>query len=316
MSSLYVDRKNVALKSEGEALVFMENDRRAGTIPLRSISRLIVRGDIQMSTSLLGKLGEKGIGVILLSGRKGTPSLFMGRAHNDAARRVAQYRAFEDTAFCLERAKRLMTEKLSAQHEWLSLAAEAHPAHRRTIMGGVERIRAGLGKITTQKSMRGLRGQEGAAANAYFSALAAVVPAGLGFEGRNRRPPRDPFNALLSLGYTLLHSQAVLAIHEAGFDPFIGFYHDLDFGRESLACDLVEPLRPEVDRFALGLFESKALGASDFSNTDTGCLLAKTGRSRFYAAFEEQAPLWRKALSAQIEGLLEPVMAYAPKGRP
>ncbi len=146
-------------------------------------------------------------------------------------------------------------------------------------------------------------GVEGAAAAAYFEGLAAIAPPRLKFSQRNRRPPRDPLNALLSLGYTLLHSEAVLALYGAGLDPFIGFYHQLDFGRESLACDVVEPLRVEIDQFALDLFRRETLRVEDFSTTESGCLLGKNGRAKFYAAWETLAEKLRKKLSEQVDDM-------------
>jgi hypothetical protein len=148
--------------------------------------------------------------------------------------------------------------------------------------------------------MASLRGLEGAGAAAYFEGFADLLPERLKFSGRNRRPPRDPVNAMLSLGYTLLHAEAVLALYGAGLDPFVGFYHALDFGRESLACDLVEPLRVEVDQHALMLFRSEKLRAEDFSTTESGCLLGKAGRARFYAEWEPLAARLRKLLAESV----------------
>ena len=115
MSSLYVDRKNVELKADGEALVFVENGERIGTVPLNPLSRVFLRGDIKLNASLLGKFGEHGIGVVVLSGRQGTPSLLLGRPHNDAARRVAQYRLSLDADFCLRFARAIVSAKLRSE---------------------------------------------------------------------------------------------------------------------------------------------------------------------------------------------------------
>ncbi len=101
-------------------------------------------------------------------------------------------------------------------------------------------------------------GIEGESARIYFQALSLTVPKDLGFNGRNKRPPRDPFNAVLSLGYTILASKCTFACMEHGVDPYISFLHELEFGRESLSCDLVEPFRTEIDKFSLYLFLEKS----------------------------------------------------------
>ena len=108
----------------------------------------------------------------------------------------------------------------------------------------------------------------------------------------------------------MLHSEAVLALYGAGFDPYIGFYHQLDFGRESLACDVIEPLRVRVDEFALELFGRDILRVEDFTTTASGCLLGKNGRSKFYPAWEELAERLRKDLTGEAERIGEFMQSF------
>ncbi|MFN3713619.1 MAG: CRISPR-associated endonuclease Cas1 [Alcanivoracaceae bacterium] len=304
MTSLYVDRRGTEIRVDGGALVFYDASGRLGTVPLAPLTRVILRGNVQLSASVLGKLGEHGIGVIVLSGRKGLPALFMGRPHNDASRRLAQYRQVDNPIFCLHFARQLVHDKLLSQHRMLADMLVRRPALRRVLLARGNQLQALLdGRMTEITSLDALRGIEGAGANLYFSALAEAVSPSLNFTGRNRRPPRDPFNAMLSLGYTLLHAEAVLALHASGFDPYIGFYHALAFGRESLASDIIEPVRAEVDAFVLRLFAEQVLRAEDFSQTDGACLLGKAGRLRFYQHYDAQGNLLRKALAGRIEVL-------------
>lgn len=300
MTSLYVDRRGVTLKADGEALVFYENNERVGTVPLAPLSRVFLRGDVTVSSSLLGKLGERGIGVVVLSGRKAVPTMLLGRPHNDAARRVAQYRLSLDADFCLRFSRAIVESKLRAQVVFLSQRRESEPKSRYLLTVALRRIEHSLASVDAQSSIASLRGVEGAAAAAYFEGLGDLFPGRLNFHGRNRRPPRDPVNSVLSLGYTLLHAEAVLAAYGGGLDPFIGFYHSLDFARESLACDLVEPLRIAVDQHALMLFRSEKLRLEDFTHSEAGCLLGKAGRARFYAEWEEVAGRLRKLLAESV----------------
>lgn len=312
MSSLYVDRKNVELKADGEALVFVENGERIGTVPLNPLSRVFLRGDIKLNASLLGKFGEHGIGVVVLSGRQGTPSLLLGRPHNDAARRVAQYRLSLDADFCLRFARAIVSAKLAGQLALIRERRDASPMHRYPLTVCERRIDGMFAQIDAQPGIAALRGLEGAAAASYFEALAEILPAGLKFHGRNRRPPRDPVNALLSLSYTLLHAEAVLALYGAGLDPFIGFYHRLNFGRESLACDVMEALRPQADRFVLDLFRPETVKTEDFSLSEAGCLLGKAGRGRFYAAYESRAEFFRRELEQAVHDITQAVGQAQP----
>lgn len=300
MSSLYVDRRGVDLEADGEALVFREQGARVGTVPLAPLSRVFLRGDVRLQSSLLGKLGERGIGVVVLSGRKAVPTMLLARPHNDAARRIGQYRLSQDAGFCLQFARRTVNEKISGQRNFLAQKRESDFGHRYELSLALRKLDEMLLQVNAKESIASLRGIEGAAAAAHFEGLGAIAPPRLNFHHRNRRPPRDPFNAVLSLGYTMLHAEAVLALYGAGLDPFIGFYHALDFGRESLACDVVEPLRVEVDAFALDAFRRDVLRVEDFSTTESGCLLGKTGRTRFYEAWEPAAERLRKLLDGSV----------------
>lgn len=316
MSSLYIDRKGTELKLSGEALVCYENNERIGTIPLAPIERIYLKGDVTLQASLLAKLGERNIGVICLSGRKNIPSLFLAQSHNDAERRLAQYGLASNEAFCLAFAKKVVMLKILTQKNWLWQASNARMDKKALLTPKAEELEMLIRKIDEQTNLAALRGIEGRAASAYFSALSIYLPPSLKFDGRNRRPPRDPFNAVLSLTYTLLHSEAVLAAHGAGFDPFIGFYHALDYGRESLACDLIEPLRPLVDNWLLGCFRKEILRVEHFSTTQDGCFLGKAGRVHFYQEYEKQVANWRKMLSENCFDLVKVCKAYLPNNSP
>lgn len=304
MTSLYVDRRGVSLKADGGALVFYENGARVGTAPLAPLSRVFLRGDVTLSSSLLGKFGERGIGVIVLSGRKADPTILLGRPHNDAARRVAQYRLAQDSGFCLSFSRALVMEKLQSQMAFLAGRRDEEPRSRHALTVALRSLAGIADALPAQETLASLRGAEGAAAAAYFQGFGALMPKRLGFERRNRRPPKDPVNAVLSLGYTLLHAEAVLALYGAGLDPYIGFFHALDFGRESLACDVVEPLRVAVDQLVFKLFRSGDLRPEDFSQADGACLLGKAGRCRFYAEWEAFAEDARKDLVKRVFGIV------------
>lgn len=310
MSSLYIDRKGTEIKYQNEALICYEEGKRVGTIPLAPIERIYIKGDVKLQASLLAKLGEKNIGVICLSGRKNIPTLFMARPHNDAARRIAQYELSNNEEFCLAFAKKLLLLKMVTQKNWLWQAANKRMDKKCILTARAEEIDNLIKKIFLQTNLPSLRGIEGRAASVYFTALSHYLPDHLKFRGRNRRPPRDPFNAVLSLAYTLIHSEAVLAIYGAGLDPYIGFFHSLDFGRESLACDMIEPLRPLIDNWLLGCFRERTLREEYFSTTNEGCMLRKTGRVQFYIEYEKVVPLWRKILTENSRTLCQLLKQY------
>lgn len=303
MASLYIDRRNVDIRIDAGALVIHDQGVRVGTVPLAPVERVILRGSATLQASVLGRLGDAGVGVLILSGRKGGATLFLGRPHGDASLRVAQIRLSLDSGFCVDYARYLVCQKLQNQRDWLAQLQQHRPQARLPLVRATEQLERQRLRIPGVQRLETLRGVEGAAARAYFATLVALVPASLGFSGRNRRPPRDPFNALLSLTYTLVHAELAFALHSAGLDPCVGYYHELAYSRESLASDLLEPLRPLADRFCLHLVASQTLVADHFSTSATGCLLGKAGRTLYYRAYEEHAPHLRRAIQNEVANL-------------
>lgn len=301
MTSLFVDRRDVHLELESGAIIFRENGERIGTVPIAPLTRVFLRGDIHLSGRLLGKLGESGVGVVILSGRQGIPSLLLPRPHNDASQRVEQIRKSMDASFCLHFARSLIDTKLSRQIDWFEELRSTEAQARYTLTHAMKLLDEHRPRVHEAENLASLRGIEGSAAHLYFDGLKSQVPDSLHFKGRNRRPPRDPFNALLSLTYTLAQSETAIALHGAGLDPYVGFYHQLDFGRESLALDLLEAVRPLADRFCLQLIRNRTLTAEHFSTSDAGCLLGKAGRTHYYAAYEAYSEVLRTGIQAQVD---------------
>lgn len=299
MTTLYLDRKTAALEREGESIVVRDRNGGRTNLPMRLLERIVIRGTVALDTSLIGHLGEHGIVVSILSGRfHRLQGSFTGPLHNDARRRLGQARAYDDPDWCRHWNRRLVALKLRNQQRLLSEIRACRPDARAGLSRTIEILRDARARLSniSDPSPDTLLGVEGGAARAYFAGLAVVVPPAMGFSGRNRRPPRDPFNALLSLGYTLMHSDAVKAVWAAGLDPYLGFYHRPDYGRESLASDLIEPLRPRVDRLAWQLCRDQVVTVRHFSRDGQACLLSKAGRHHFYKAYEQAMGPSRRAL--------------------
>jgi len=298
MTTLYIDRKGSSVRHKGQSLELRFKDGRLQRIPFRMMERVVIHGSVDTDTGTLAALCEAGIGVALLSGRYGRhQASITGHLGNDVRRRIAQYRAHLDTHGAAEIATCLLRRKLAGQQRLLTTAMHRRPDLRRALTKSrrtLQQLRQRLDD--EQQTLEQLRGLEGAAAAAYFAAYCRLFPDSLQFTARRRRPPPDPVNAALSLGYTLLHAEAVKAAHSAGLDPFLGYLHEPAHGRESLAADLIEPLRPRFDALVWRLFRERELHGEHFRRQDGACLLGKAGRSRFYAAYEEEAPAYRRWL--------------------
>lgn len=310
MGMLLLDRSQLDIRAEGETLALYEAGERRGTVPVKLVDRCVIHGaQTRLDTGVLMKLAEAGATTVLMSPRQTRRiAIVLGPWHNDAAVRLAQAVRVMDDAWCRQWALGLVRAKLARQRRALHTLQAQRPDARKPLFDAQQMLESSLRALTAQPDKAGdpdplpgpenLRGREGAAARAYFSGLAGVMPPALQFTGRNRRPPRDPVNACLSLGYTLLHAQAVQACAVAGLDPLLGFYHRPAFGRESLASDLIEPLRPAVDLWVWEQLRARDLREEHFSHDKGACLLGKAGRQYFYASWEAHAVPWRRWLRA------------------
>lgn len=307
MATLLLDRTELEVRAIGDTLALYENGLRSGTVPLKLIERVVIQGaHTRLDTGVLLKLAEAGAATLLLAPRAGRRvAIVLGPAHNDAAVRLAQGRRVMDDTFCTDWARQLISAKIRRQRRLLAKAETQRPDLRKPLFDA----RDALARIAVQaaepaqSSAATLRGLEGAAARAYFQGFTALFAPALEFTGRNRRPPRDPVNACLSLAYTLLHFDAVRTAHTAGLDPLLGFYHRPAFGRESLACDLIEPLRPLADEWVWQQFATRGLRDEHFSRDKGACLLGKAGRGKFYAEWERFAAVPRRWLRRQCTQL-------------
>ena len=298
-STLYLDHRDLELTLRGQALIIHRDGQYQRSIPLNLLGRIVCRASVVIKTSLLATLVQSGIGVSLFGGRNGRHSAHLGpMGTQDVERRLGQYRQYLDPHARLRWSVRLVSHKLLRQQRLLQRALNRRPDLRLPLFKGISRIAVLRKRLCVESfdNIDTLRGIEGAAAHHYFQAYARIVPPVFEFSGRNRRPPKDPVNALLSLGYTLLHGEVQQAIESVGLDPWLGLYHEPAHGRASLACDLTEPYRCHVDDLTWILTRERIIREYHFGSSDGACLLNKEGRALFYPAFENRAQRLRGRL--------------------
>jgi CRISPR-associated protein Cas1 len=318
MAGVYVDRRGAAIELEGEAMVIRTAEGRT-SLPLSRVERLVIRAPACLSAGLLARLWAQDGGVLVLSGRRNEPTArFLGKPGADVTRRIAQYRLQDDAELRWRIAGEIVRRKILGQSRCL-----AHIASRRPGLAAViSRARADLagfaeraGAVDKLATLDALRGVEGAAAACYFRAFGRAFAPGLGFDGRNRRPPRDPVNAALSLAYTLATFEASRQAQIAGLDPMLGALHDPAHGRDSLACDLVEGLRPRIDCWVYERFATRDLRAEGFTCDAEGrVLLGKAARSRFYERYEDVGRYWSRWLARAAHAFRRAACGGPPVG--
>ena len=298
MRTLYIDRKGAELRVDRQRLLIDKGNMHLPlSIPLKQISRLVVNTSVILSVHDIALLAEQGISTLIMNVRKGNFALVSGELHKDASLRLQQYQVVSSIQQCLIFAQELIRAKLLTQYGAVQYALKQRLDLRYPLLKVSDFLHDRL--EVACDSIESLRGLEGACAASYFSGYRQLFAPALAFHERNRRPPQDPVNVVLSLSYTLLHIDAVRSLTVAGFDPALGFYHAPYYGRESLACDLVELMRAHMDVWVWRLFAEEILRKEYFSYESQGdrpCLLGKQGREVFYSEFEKKAGLWRRQL--------------------
>lgn len=307
MGTLYIDKSGYEIRLDGNAIAFYLNGRREGVVPINPLKRVIIVGRCSIDTKVFHRLSAMGVQVIMLSGRAlHFRCVVQGRLHNNGLIRFKQYEKASDPEFTGTVSTELVNRKIENQIRLLEQAIAERPDCRRPLFEGMERLVQIKEKILTiRPDIDSLRGYEGTASSAYFTAYSSLFPDSLGFCGRNRRPPRDPVNAMLSLCYTLLYGEITTEIYIAGLDPTIGFYHAFEYGRDSLSCDIQEPFRPGVDRFVWKLFREGIFSKRDFVSERGGVYLKKRARAGFYPCYEAFARELRKDIQKTLRSLIE-----------
>jgi len=288
MATLYITEQGSMIRKTSDRLVVMKKREVLAEIPCAKLETIFLYGAVQVTTQALAELLDNGIELAFftLSGRL-RGQITPPKAKN-VILRMRQYELVSDKQRCLDLAKELVAAKIGNSAGLLRRYRTNHPDS--VPLASIQELEHQGGRVASVASLEELRGVEGSAAARYFSALAGLVPGDVGFTGRNRRPPRDPMNALLSFGYVLVGNEIQSLLDGMGFDPYIGFFHQLDYGRPSLALDLLEELRaPLVDRVSLSLLKLRKLTPPDFEQTpEKGCLLKREPLRRYFAVYEEE----------------------------
>ncbi|NWH03867.1 CRISPR-associated endonuclease Cas1 [Desulfobacter latus] len=280
--SVVLDRKNMDLTMDGKSLRIDIPGEKCQRIPLGMVGQVIVYGNPRVACNVWRKLAEYGIPSLLLPARgKGDGAWVTPGTSTSVNVRIAQFKAWADPGTRKKAAAWAVREKLNGVQEMARRLELTCPF-----------VRSALEHLDKADSIDEIRGIEGNAAREWFGFMGGLLSPKWAFTERNRRPPKDPVNALLSLGYTLLFGEVHRGVMARGLDPGIGFLHSPYPGRHSLALDLMEPLRPGVDLFSLALTQN-SLAPTDFTtgNTD-GCRISKNARRMFYASWEEFKADW------------------------
>lgn len=297
MATLYIEKPGIELEADRGSLILRKSGQLIQRVPYTLLERVVIVADTAVRASVIRGLTAAGIGVFWPASRTGSHAMSWPAERAAGMRRLGQAKIYWDEVARARYAGLLIRGKLLAQLQLLRGLDAKRPDRRFELGKARTQLSSAIGRLRRERlPVESILGVEGAASAAYFEAIGTTLAPALGFRGRNRRPPRDPVNASLSLGYTLLYGAALEAVLVAGLEPAIGFLHEPASGRAALACDLMEPFRPVVDGEILRLFHCRQLRGEHFSINQGACLMGKTARRDFYGVFEERMQEIRKRL--------------------
>lgn len=279
LNTLYVTSPDSYLSLDGENVVILEKEEELGRIPLHNLEGIASFGYRGVSPALMGGCAKRDISLCFLTPQGKFLARVTGGVRGNVVLRKTQYQVSEDSETSLQIAKNCILAKVYNGRWVLERATRDHglQVDVAALKKASEAMRQSLDEIALCSDMDRLRGYEGQAAASYFSVWNQLIiqqKKDFVFTGRNRRPPLDPVNALLSFVYTLLTGMVSSALETVGLDPYVGFMHTDRPGRASLSLDLVEELRPVLaDRFVLSLINRKMVTGKDFSKKEDGAVL-------------------------------------------
>lgn len=320
LNTLYITTPEAYLRLEGETVCIMVEKQKRLQVPLHHLSAFVLFDNVMISPALMGRCAADGRTIVWLNRSGRFQARMEGPVNGNVLLRQAQYRAADDAELSLQLARRFIAGKIRNSRQVLMRGArDSKDEQEKTALVQTARLLVGnLNKLAQAESLDHVRGLEGDSARIYFAALPYLIrPSAretFAFTTRNRRPPLDCFNALISFLYALVLGDCRSALESVGLDPQLGFLHTVRPGRASLALDLLEEFRaPVCDRLALTLINREQLKAKNFDHRDGGSvMLNDDGRKTVITAFQarKQEEITHPVLGQPISiGLIPQIQA-------
>ena len=279
LNTLYVTSENSYLSLDGENVVVLEEQKEIGRVPLHNLEGIVSFGYRGTSPALMGACAEKNISLCYLTPQGKFLARISGRTKGNVILREQQYASKNDDEVSLGIAKNCILGKVYNARWVLERAVRDHAIQidANQVKAASASLKASLELIRNSQSKEQLRGYEGEAASVYFGVFDQLIlqqKKEFIFQGRNKRPPLDNVNALLSFVYTLPTNSITSALESVGLDPYVGYLHTDRPGRASLSLDMIEELRAILaDRFVLTLINKKIISGKNFSKKENGAVL-------------------------------------------
>ena len=295
LNTLFVTSEDVYLSLEGENVLANREKTVVARYPLHTLQGIVSFSYAGASPALMGACAQRGIGLAFCTPRGRFLARISGLAYGNVLLRRQQYRVADDPGPSCRAARSMSAGKLYNARWSLERTLRDHGPRVREpeFRNAIEILKQQMALAAEETSLDSLRGLEGVGAAAYFGVFDQMIlrnKDAFFFNGRNRRPPLDNVNAMLSFAYSLLTNDCASALESVGLDAYVGFLHRDRPGRKSLALDLMEELRPVMaDRFVLTAINNRVVGSSDFTKEEGGAVrMTDEGRKRFLKAWQER----------------------------
>lgn len=290
MPVLYLVEQGASLRKDGERLRVTKEGVEVTSVPAIKVEQVVIFGNIQVTTPVIDFALRQGIDIVFLSSNGRYYGRLLSSDSKFGELRHRQHHAVSDESLRLEVARAIVRGKLLNQRTLLMRYHRQEPSA--VLERAIEGMQEATEKASRAQNLHSLQGYEGSGTALYFGAMKTLLKQNLGFFARQRRPPPDPVNALLSFGYTLLVYSIQSAVCTVGLDPFLGFLHVTEYSRPSLVLDLMEEFRPLiVDSIVLRAVNAHLLTAADFQPSDEpqgGIMLSDDARRRYIQQYEER----------------------------
>ncbi|RMF98477.1 MAG: CRISPR-associated endonuclease Cas1 [Candidatus Schekmanbacteria bacterium] len=264
MSILYLIEQGTILSKQSNKLVLKKGKNILLSVPSFKVDQVVLFGNIAITPQAIAFLLKNGIDTVFLTGTGRYRGRLVPELGKNIELRIAQFNCLQDREFALQLATRYVYGKLKNYRTFLRRQNQILKID--DIQSMIHKIRGIMDKIKHSSDFDYLRGLEGIGSKYYFQVFGNLIKQeGIVFEGRNRRPPRDPVNAMLSFGYTLLANTIEGIINCVGLDPYLGSLHSVEYGRPSLTLDIMEEFRPVlIDSLVLKLLNKKIITLKNF----------------------------------------------------
>lgn len=291
LNTLYVTQENIYLTLDGENVVCREDSEVKLRLPLVNLEGIFCFSYLGCSPALMGKCADAGIPINFISPSGRFLARIEGKKRGNVLLRKRQYELFSDPPVILR--QNTVAAKLANTRSVVRRTIRDYPAADEGVLSGcIQRLDECIEKVYSETDYDKILGIEGNGAKAYFDIFNRLIlqqKEDFCFIMRSKRPPLDPVNAMLSFMYTIMTSEYASALESVGLDSYMGFYHSLRPGRESLACDLVEEARCIVERFVLTLINLRVIRSDDFEHQVSGAVfLSQEGKKKVLAKWREK----------------------------